>query len=491
MSFILGGSGVITDPVNAPIDITANTAAPYYEGIAYQWSITNLDDYTTYTLSSTNGTITRASATLTYTPSTGGAGGWTMNGRIVNLTILPITNWLETLTGVTFRGYGVATNSSNDIFVNGISNVTRSGLAVAKFDSKGTIQWQRRLTASYAANGYSCVLDSSSNVYLVGGSATTSGGAIVAKYDTNGTIQAQNQYNDAVTYSGVSAPAIDIDSSGNVYVCGQGLHTATGFYRGFIFKLNSSLNITWQKEIGEINGNVYFTGVTVDSSGNVYAVGWSNQWRNISLLKYNSAGTLQFQVDFGPFNAFYPSKLKLDASGNIYILSQSSPIIAKLNSSGVVQWQRSLSSSNFYDLSLDSSGNIYVVGDNNLTGNSEYIIAKYDGSGVIQWQRRLGTTGTSDTAYGVSVDSSGNIVVNGYFGGGSALLARLPADGSKTGTYTVGASTFVYAASAATDAAGTMAAGSQTFQFYTPTYAVTALGATDAALTATATRTAI
>lgn len=496
MSFILGGSGVITDPANAPIDVTANTAAPYYEGIPYQWSITNLDDYTTYTLSSTNGTITRSSATLTYTPSTGGAGGWTMNGRIISLTILTITNFLETMTGVTFRGDGVAIDASGNIFISGESNVTRTGLALAKFDSKGSLQWQRRLTPpTNASPFYRCALDSSSNVYAAGGGSNT---ALIAKYDTTGAIQVQNSYTDATYPTDARFLSVVTDSSNNVYACGRGNNTGVSRFEGFLMKLDSSLNITWQRKITDINWDVYAYGITTDTSGNVYVTGWYRWFPGTFILKYNSAGTLLFQCRYQG-NTPIANNMLVDSSGNIYLCGTLSTgagslFVMKVNSTGVIQWQRNLSgaATNGYSLSLDSSNNIYVVGASTNTGNNEYVIAKYDNSGVIQWQRRLGTTGTADQANNVTVDTSGNIIVNGQIGTATTLLAKLPNDGSKTGTYTVGANTIVYAASTLTDAAG----GDSLFTTDPLTsaasaFSAAALGGTDAALTATATRTAI
>ena len=96
-----------------------------------------------------------------------------------------------------------------------------------------------------------------------------------------------------------------------------------------------------------------------------------------------------------------------------------------------------------WSVATDSSGNIVVVGDytgNPLNiyaadgstvsftlsklGDQDAFVVKYDSSGTPLWARRMGTgTGTlSVLARSVSTDSSGNIVVVGFFTGTQAYI---------------------------------------------------------------------
>jgi len=52
-------------------------------GSAATFTITNFDAYSTYTLSTTNGTVTRSGETITYTPASLGTGDITVNGRTI------------------------------------------------------------------------------------------------------------------------------------------------------------------------------------------------------------------------------------------------------------------------------------------------------------------------------------------------------------------------------------------------------------------------
>jgi hypothetical protein len=77
-----------------------------------------------------------------------------------------------------------------------------------------------------------------------------------------------------------------------------------------------------------------------------------------------------------------------------------------------------------FGVAVDSSGNVYVTGftgggldGNTNAGGADIFLVKYDSAGTKQWTRQLGTT-TNDYVHGVAVDSSGNIYVTGETMGG-------------------------------------------------------------------------
>jgi hypothetical protein len=117
-----------------------------------------------------------------------------------------------------------------------------------------------------------------------------------------------------------------------------------------------------------------------------------------------------------------------------------------------------------------------VVGSSPLSGTNAIIIAKYNNSGTIQWQRALNSSGT-ETGVGIKVDNLGNFYIIGNtdvvdVGGQELLIAKLPTDGSLTGTYgdfTYSVLTFTAATSALTAATSTLTAATSTLTGATST----------------------
>ena len=105
-------------------------------------------------------------------------------------------------------------------------------------------------------------------------------------------------------------------------------------------------------------------------------------------------------------------------------------------------------------VAIDSADNIIVTGrtTSDGAGGLDVLIAKYNSAGALQWDRTLGGTG-SEIGNAVAIDSADNIIVVGHTysdgaGGNDVLTAKLPADGSGTGTY----GSFTYEAAVLTDA---------------------------------------
>ena len=110
----------------------------------------------------------------------------------------------------------------------------------------------------------------------------------------------------------------------------------------------------------------------------------------------------------------------------------------------------------FFTGLVDNSGNSYFAGYTTSAGagSADLLLAKYNSSGVIQWQRTLSSSDSTsiDAAFTVNLDGLGSMYISGYHSISytyDAFVARLPDDGSLTGTYGI----WNYASSSLTDAA--------------------------------------
>ena len=103
-----------------------------------------------------------------------------------------------------------------------------------------------------------------------------------------------------------------------------------------------------------------------------------------------------------------------------------------------------------YNVTTDTNGNLYVVGDiegafdgNVYNGGTDVFIVKYDARGKMQWSREAGTSGL-DSGRGIAIDSEGNVYATGYTEGNlddgvnagntDSFLIKYDADGTKLWT---------------------------------------------------------
>ena len=245
------------------------------------------------------------------------------------------------------------------------------------------------------------------------------------------------------------AHCVAVDSSGNVFVAGytKGAfpgYTNLGSDDAFVRKYNSAGVEQWTRQFGTSSSDAAW-GVAADSSGNAYVVGgtvgafpgYTNLGSDDAFVrKYNSAGVEQWTRQFGSNDRDIASGVAVNSSDNVLVAGyafgtlpgQSSAggedaFVRKYNSAGIEQWTRQFGTSasdGAWGVAVDSSGNAYVVGGTygafpgytNLGGDDAFL-RKYNSAGVEQWTRQFGTP-TADEAYGVAVDSSGNVFVAGY-----------------------------------------------------------------------------
>ena len=270
----------------------------------------------------------------------------------------------------------------------------------------------------------------------------------MVKYNSSGVKQWTRQLG---TSAGDAGYGITSDSSGNIYVTGStsgGLDgTSAGSNDLFVVKYNSSGVKQWTKQLGTSSYEVG-RGITSDSSGNIYVTGdtggsldgnTSAGGNDLIVVKYNSSGVKQWTKQLGTSSTEYAYDITSDSSGNVYVTGYTSGaldgntsagdrdlFVVKYNSSGVKQWTKQLGTSSYEvgrGITSDSSGNIYVTGDtggsldgNTSAGGNDLIVVKYNSSGVKQWTKQLGTSST-EYAYDITSDSSGNVYVTGYTSG--------------------------------------------------------------------------
>lgn len=241
------------------------------------------------------------------------------------------------------------------------------------------------------------------DLIMLGGSVDS--GQFLATYGESG-----------VTFN---AKAMCIDASGNIYICG----TRATSSQGFVAKLDSLGNVTWQRSLDHVSDTITPTSITVDGSGNVYVggtVGGSGT-AQLFVAKYNSSGTIQFQSRYGPSSHAVDGcrKLHVGSDGNLYLLgaysgggSQLVAELYKMNTSGTSTWRKKMDLGAgrnlvWNDVLYDGTGELVVGAETNATDGTIGRLAQIASAGTsFNFQMQEGSHTASQLA--VVRDSSGN-----------------------------------------------------------------------------------
>ena len=408
---------------------------------------------------------------------------------------------------------GATMDSSGNLYtVGAIYNATYSNvdLLVCKYGISGALLWQRALSRANGSQvqGYGIHTDGS-YVYISGledAAFSYYNEMLSAVYDVSGTlIWKQSLYGASYTVG----QAASNDASGNLYAIGYSLQSSTGFDM-VTAKYNSAGILQWQRLLASSGAAAeYGYSIAVDSSSNVIVGGQGYSGVSAAVLaKYNSSGTIQWQRALYQGTGYYATVIQgvaVDASNNIYATgywydTQSVPpyspikyrrFTVKYDSSGTLQWQRELSGTGDETglaISVDSSSNVYTIGSSASSAGT-VVIVKYNSSGTLQWQRYISNTGLNINGSHGGIACYGSSYGFTALGSGVLLSGRLPSDGTKTGSYSVGGTTYTYAASSLTDAAGSMT--STTSSFTDSAFGYTSASPSMTAYVPTATYTAV
>jgi uncharacterized protein YjiK len=399
-------------------------------------------------------------------PSCGGGGGG----------FHPAAKWTGTkqlgVSGAHTSASGVTVDSTGNVYIAGSTDGGLDGntlvgaidFFVTKYDSLGNKIYTRQLgVLGKVTSAEGVAVDSNGNVYVAG---YTSGGLdgntsmghfdfFVIKYDSLGNKLFTKQF--GVSMIDTYASGVAVDSSDSVYVAGQtggslDGNTLTGATDFFVTKYDSSGNKLYTRQLGVSGEDTGANAVTVDSKNNVYVAGYTSGGldgntsvghSDFFVAKYDSSGNKLFTKQLGvSMTDTLAHGIAVDSSGNMYVAGQTTGGLDGNTLTGIVDFfvtkydslgnrvrtkQLGVSGEGTYayGVAVDSNGNLYVAGQtwggldgNTLTGATDYFVTKYDSSGKKLYTKQVGVSVQGTSAEGVAVDSNDNVYVTGYTGGG-------------------------------------------------------------------------
>ena len=325
--------------------------------------------------------------------------------------------WNTTWGGVynNAQGLDIALDNSGNIYT--VGQIGYYGpyvgdLCLVKYNSSHTLQWNR--TWEGVSNddwGTSVAIDNSGNIYVsVKTLSSVQKGYDLGllKYNSSGFLK----WNKTWGGNGWEAPLdMTLDNFGNIYITGYTQSYGLGGYDICILKydLNGTKlwNITWGGS-GDDMGH----SITFDNSGNIYCTGSTNSYglgsNDVCILKYDSNGTLLLSNTWGSSGDDQGYGITLDNSRDLYCTGYTRSYGSGLIQDGYVYllkldnllnliynktWDNTVSEGR--DITLDSSGNIYIIGI--TKGDETYIddvllLLRFgpdnDGDGLSDWNEK-------------------------------------------------------------------------------------------------------
>lgn len=346
---------------------------------------------------------------------------------------------------------------------------------VAKINSSGNLVWNTFLGGSGVDRSPSIVVDELGSIYVTGNSFSSWGNPIhqhsnngsdgfVAKINASGALIWNTFLGNSDIAGSQGLTGIDLDASGNIYITGSGddtwnistppLHPFNGSLDAFVIKMTPSGNVSWRTFLGgaaedgasEIviaeNGNIYLTGTSYLSWGNPILSYPRGFWTPF-IAKLNPSGILEWNTFLGS-GRDRGTDIVLDEIENIYVTGTSSGTWGN----PVRAFEASVAFPvNSFAAKLDSNGNLIF---NTFLGSGQeegdgisldiYGFIYLTGTGCYEWGNPFRALAQCTDAFVAKLDNSGNLLSNGFLGGDKAdygTAVNINGDGN---VYMIGAS---------------------------------------------------
>ncbi len=367
-------------------------------------------------------------------------------------------------------GFAYGTDIAADI------GTSEADIFLAKFNksTEGEIIWLKQIDRDGDDFVQDLFVSPAGDIYLAGytdGSLESDTGNVggydifVMKYDATGN---QIWVRQIGTGSDDFCRGIVVDASNNIFIVGNTSGVLPGADQTntqgidlFVMKLDGTNNeVVWTKQIGTDNlisahtySKSYGVAIALNSSGTLFVGGLTNDTlgssrlggNDLILAKYDaSTGTQAWISQFGSSGEDTLKRIKISNSGDFYVTGYTDGIIAdatrdsteyelsanysevflykfKSDTTGDADWIKQTGSSISdwgNDLAIDSSENVYLVGNTNgavtgdNTGATDFFIQKYDASGDLLWNTQNGSN-LSDSADGIMLDANDDIYITG------------------------------------------------------------------------------
>jgi uncharacterized delta-60 repeat protein len=312
--------------------------------------------------------------------------------------------------------------------VAGVTNHTGAGandIWIFHVNSTGGIDWQKTYGGARNEEPRSIQQTKDGGFIVTGPTNSFGSGANdvwVLKLENDGDIEWEK------TYGGTKADvshAIEQTFDGGYIVAGHTKSFGSGGQDHFVFKLNSTGGIEWQKAYGG-SGNDVLRFVKQVSDGGYVAAGFTHSFGtrgDIMVIKLDSDGNMEWDRRFGG-NKFEEPSTILEVADGYIILEQTASFsgstdgwIFKVGLAGEIDWQKRIGGKGFDELSSAQptlDGGFIVAGETRSFGISaeDFWVLKFDSDANIEWEKRYGGSKIEE-AESVAIAADGGYIVAG------------------------------------------------------------------------------
>ncbi|MFX0173977.1 MAG: hypothetical protein ACFE9L_18990 [Candidatus Hodarchaeota archaeon] len=336
-------------------------------------------------------------------------------------------------------GKNIILDSNGSIIVHGQYG---NGNIIVKYNNSGEQLWNQTYGQIWNfwefRTGWDIASDSMNNIYLTGrvaGEHDWTGDGFLVKFNNSGVIQWEHEWGLGNEYS-EDGRYLAIDSEDNIYVVGSVINSSI-VYDIFLRKYYANGTLAYPSQIWEGFGWEWVTDIEIDDMNNMYIIGITNSTPDkydMFLLKYNSSGTLQWNITWGGDQSDYFFKIAFDsldrltAWGYTESFGGKKTIILKIDDTGNLIGNETLIGEPYSDYALDSEDNVICAnwGEFYAHESTDIYIALFNETGCFESDLIWGTNNTESLGEMV-LDSFDNIYLVGS-SNDDIFLAKNPED---------------------------------------------------------------
>ena len=360
----------------------------------------------------------------------------------VEIKVNPTTqNWFKTWGGENWDdGTSIAVDLLGNIYVVGSTKSYGAGefnISLVQYNSTGDQQWNRTWGGIYNDRAYCVTVDSAGYIYVTGYHSEDFSpdyrDIVLLKYNSSGGLVWNKTW-------GVSGQDIGydiiIDSNNSIYVVGHTQYCGSGDINIVLLKFNSSgyqqWNDTWSGyDVGSNDDIDVGYGIALDLDNDIYVVGYTESTcsgkSDIIMLEYDSMGVRSPPVFFGGIDIDVGRSVAVDSiTGDIYVSGYTRSygsgnddlLLIKYDRTFTQQWYKTWGNDSIdrgYDVALNASGDIYVLGITYSygAGLSDMCLVRFNSTGAEVWHGLWGGD-NNDFGESIFINSSDSIYLAGY-----------------------------------------------------------------------------